>query len=523
MIVNEVRADGAEVAIVDARGRITTRFVRLRPSARRCVALVADGERAYIVGRDRVAVLDPATRAVTSHAMRGRPTTAVHVPQGLVVAGAGGARLYETRTWRTVWHDRRARSVLASGDTVVATGDGVRALDAATGSVLWRAEGTAAAVAAGRVYANPAVLDLVTGEQVGTHPMPNTRIRLVDIPQAAAAATQAAWPYERVTDITDREIFALQGDTILTAGTELREHPGRRFALPRGTQVVDLVQATSKALMVFMVGPDFRVRYGPRNGPLRPHRRTYTVTAAITGSTLLTVERDQRWIYKRDIRGGPQRRLARVGRELSYMQVAGNYVAVQTEQRRIVVLDVRSGRRIYSVPSGGFYRLSANGRIVFSGDEFERIRTATAAGAEAAHDRARQGRLLRPGRRRDRLQRAVERLDRKARAAHPGRPPAAAHTAHAADRRHRLRRQDARLQGRPLPVQGPLDDRRRERRPRTATRPSRSRGTRSGRRSPPRARAARTARAKYSAASVRVVMTSTSTTCSPSSPSAPAT
>ena len=253
----------------------------------------------------------------------------------------------------------------------------MRALDAATGSVLWRAEGTAAAVAAGRVYANPAVLDLVTGEQVGTHPMPNTRIRLVDIPQAAAAATQAAWPYERVTDITDREIFALQGDTILTAGTELREHPGRRFALPRGTQVVDLVQATSKALMVFMVGPDFRVRYGPRNGPLRPHRRTYTVTAAITGSTLLTVERDQRWIYKRDIRGGPQRRLARVGRELSYMQVAGNYVAVQTEQRRIVVLDVRSGRRIYSVPSGGFYRLSANGRIVFGGDEFERIRTAT--------------------------------------------------------------------------------------------------------------------------------------------------
>jgi len=73
----------------------------------------------------------------------------------------------------------------------------------------------------------------------------------------------------------------------------------------------------------------------------------------------------------------PSPRLARVGRELSYMQVAGNYVAVQTEQRRIVVLDVRSGRRIYSVPSGGFYRLSANGRIVFSGDEFERIRTAT--------------------------------------------------------------------------------------------------------------------------------------------------
>ena len=484
VIVNEVRADGAEVAIVDARGRISTRFVRLRPSARRCVALVADGERAYIVGRDRVAALDPATRAVTMHAVRGRPTTAVSVPQGLVVAGAGGARLYETRTWRTVWHDRRARSVLASGDTVVATGDGVRALDAATGRVLWRAEGTAAAVAAGRVYAQPAVLDLVTGEQVGTHPMPNTRIRLVDVPQGAAAAgrgktpraapaarrrdaasarddvAQAAWPYERVTDITDREIFALQGDTILTAGTELREHPGRRFALPRGTQVVDLVQATSKALMVFMVGPEFRVRYGPRNGPLRPHRRTYTVTAAITGSTLLTVERDQRWIYKRDIRGGPQRRLARVGRELSYMQVAGNYVAVQTEQRRIVILDVRSGRRIYSVPSGGYYRLSANGRIVFSGDEFERIRTATPRRPEAAHDRARQGRRrLRPGRRRDRLQRAVERLDRKARAAHPRRPPAAADAAHAADRRHGLRRQDARLQGRPLPVQGPAHDR----------------------------------------------------------------
>jgi hypothetical protein len=180
-----------------------------------------------------------------------------------------------------------------------------------------------------------------------------------------------------VTEVADQEIFALQGDTILTAGAELREFPGRRFKLPRGTRVVDLVQATSKALMVFMVGPDFRVRYGPRDGPLRPHRRTYTVTAAVTGSTLLTVERDQRHIYKGDVNGGPLRRLARVGRELSYMQVAGNYVAVQTEQRRIVVLDVRSGRRVYSVPSSGFYRLSTNGRVVFVDNEFERIRTAT--------------------------------------------------------------------------------------------------------------------------------------------------
>ncbi len=52
-------------------------------------------------------------------------------------------------------------------------------LRTASGRVLWRSAGSAGAVAAGRVYALPAVLDLATGARVGTHPKTYTLLRLL--------------------------------------------------------------------------------------------------------------------------------------------------------------------------------------------------------------------------------------------------------------------------------------------------------------------------------------------------------
>jgi outer membrane protein assembly factor BamB len=77
------------------------------------------------------------------------------------------------------WRDPAARWVLASGNIIIATGSDIRALDARSGRVRWRGPGRAAAVAAGRVYAQKRVLDLLTGEVRGTHPTVLTAIRLV--------------------------------------------------------------------------------------------------------------------------------------------------------------------------------------------------------------------------------------------------------------------------------------------------------------------------------------------------------
>jgi hypothetical protein len=193
-------------------------------------------------------------------------------------------------------------------------------------------------------------------------------------------AAQDAWPFERVAELDDQGSFALDGARVYTHTnrTRVTAHPGgQRLKLPRGTQNVSFVEATPKALLVFVMGPDWRVLYGSRGGPLKRHKRFWTVAAAVTGDRLLTVERDQRWIYVRDVDGGPLRRLARPGRELTYLQATGNYVAAVSEQKRLIVVDIRTGRTVYRVPFGGYYRLSANGRVVFIDDEFERIRTAT--------------------------------------------------------------------------------------------------------------------------------------------------
>jgi hypothetical protein len=171
------------VVVVEPEGQVHTLFVRIDTAAARCrqVALVSGGDRAYIVGRDRIGALDPKTRRSTTHRLAdvGRERCAPAVPGGgLAVASERGLRLVDTTTWKVRRRDRAARSVLAGGNTVIATGRDVCALDARTGRARRRAPGHATAVAAGRVYAQPAVLDLRTGARCATHPVFTTAIRI---------------------------------------------------------------------------------------------------------------------------------------------------------------------------------------------------------------------------------------------------------------------------------------------------------------------------------------------------------
>ena len=178
VIVNEIRRGrGAEVVVVSPSGAVRRAFVRM-PGMGRNVALATDGDRAYIVGNRRIAVLDPATLRVSIRRFDGTATTAAVAGGSLAIGGARGLRVYDTTSWRPLARDARSESVFASGTTIVASGGGRVTARDASGRVLWRSAGRAAAVAAGRVYAQPAVLDLATGAQVGTHPVTNTLLRL---------------------------------------------------------------------------------------------------------------------------------------------------------------------------------------------------------------------------------------------------------------------------------------------------------------------------------------------------------
>jgi hypothetical protein len=195
VIVNEVRSRDVEVTIVASGGRVHTLSVPLRSPARRCrkVGLAASDDRVYITGYDSVIELDPVARRTAAHRVAGGTSAAI-VPGGLAIAGPRGVAVVDTATWKTRWRDRTARSVLTSGGTVIAGGGDVRARDARTGRLRWRANGHALAVAAGRVYAQPAVLDLRTGERVGTHPPATSSFRFAEPPGTAAATRQAPFP-----------------------------------------------------------------------------------------------------------------------------------------------------------------------------------------------------------------------------------------------------------------------------------------------------------------------------------------
>jgi hypothetical protein len=185
VIVNAVRRDQVEVTIVDPRGRLHTLRLPLKTPKRNCrkVGLAANGTHAYVTGGNGVAEIDPVSRHVNITRVAGGGTVAAVVPGGVAMAGPAGLTVIDTRTWKTRWRDRSARSVQASGATVLGTGGGtVKARDASNGRLLWRASGSVQAVAAGRVYAQPAVLDLATGERVGTHPLVYSAIRFATSP-----------------------------------------------------------------------------------------------------------------------------------------------------------------------------------------------------------------------------------------------------------------------------------------------------------------------------------------------------
>lgn len=180
VLVNEVRRGrGVEVVVVSASGRVRTRFVRL-PGVRRTVALTAGDGRAYIVGHRRIAVLDPRTLRVSTRRFDGAGTSAAFADGALAVGGPRGLSLYDTTTWRALAQDKRSTHVYASGGTIIASGDGRVTARSRAGRAIWSTAGDAAAVAAGRVYASPAVLDAATGERVGTHPQTHTVLRVVD-------------------------------------------------------------------------------------------------------------------------------------------------------------------------------------------------------------------------------------------------------------------------------------------------------------------------------------------------------
>lgn len=179
VMVNEVRRGrGVEVVVVSASGAVRTKFVRM-PGVARSVGLTADGDRAYIAGGGRVAVLDPASMRVTTHRIDADARSAAVSGGSLAVAGPRGLRIYETASWALVARDTKSRDVHVSGNLFISSGRGQVTARDVRGGVRWRAAGSVAAVAAGRVYAQTAVLDAATGERVGTHPRSNYLLRLI--------------------------------------------------------------------------------------------------------------------------------------------------------------------------------------------------------------------------------------------------------------------------------------------------------------------------------------------------------
>ncbi|MDA0180035.1 hypothetical protein OJ997_06990 [Solirubrobacter phytolaccae] len=180
VLVNEVRRGrGIEVAVVSAAGRVRRTFIRV-PGMTRDVALAGSDRRAFIVGKGRIATLDPATLRVRTRRFDGVASTAAFTGTTLAIGGTRGLRMYDTRTWRLLARDSRSTDVFVSGRTIIAGGRGKITARSTTGRVLWRAAGDATAVAAGRVYAQPAVLDVATGARVGTHPRNLYALSVID-------------------------------------------------------------------------------------------------------------------------------------------------------------------------------------------------------------------------------------------------------------------------------------------------------------------------------------------------------
>jgi hypothetical protein len=203
-----------------------------------------------------------------------------------------------------------------------------------------------------------------------------------------AASRQAPFPYQRLAQGPSEDVLAVPGGTVYASGTTRTSVMAYRppaapltFALPSRVQVVDWLVAGTNGVAAITGAYPYRLYYGPPGGPLRVLKRK-VVTAAVTGSTLVTLEGayDREWIVARKLPDGKPRRVARPGRGLRYMLAAGHYVSVELG-KALIVLDLRTGREVYRVRPRvmSAYRLATDGRLAIVDPEFERIQTATPA------------------------------------------------------------------------------------------------------------------------------------------------
>ncbi len=200
------------------------------------------------------------------------------------------------------------------------------------------------------------------------------------------------FPYQPIAPAPQEPNLAVQGRTVFVrtpAGVptgvfaySLDGGEPRRFLARPRTQNLDAIETTPRALALLTTsGPPGRVLYGPLNGPLKPLNRD-VMSVGLSGSTMLSLEGyTKQSIFARNVNGGPARRIVRPSRVLRYLRAAGPYVSVWNARDRIIVLNWRTKREVYRVhPRGNpAYALSADGRIVTLGGEFERIQTASPA------------------------------------------------------------------------------------------------------------------------------------------------
>jgi hypothetical protein len=172
------------LALVGARGRVRViRLGRLRPGARCGAAgLAVDPvrRRAFVAAGSRVAEVALGSLRTRYHATGGpsggRRTAAWLPGVGLAVAGPG-LRVFGARGWRVRWRDRRAESVEAIGDAVVAAGGGRIRVFERDGRRRFTVRSPGhpfTEVAAGRLYVGSGgslrVFDLASGAVRARHP-----------------------------------------------------------------------------------------------------------------------------------------------------------------------------------------------------------------------------------------------------------------------------------------------------------------------------------------------------------------
>jgi hypothetical protein len=155
--------------------------------------------------------------------------------------------------------------------------------------------------------------------------------------QLAALALSLAFPYQAVAPAPQEPNLAVQGRTVFVrspAGVQpigafaysLDGGVPKQFLLTNSAQNLDVNEATPQALALqAAAAPTYRVYYGPRNGPLRRLNKD-AVAIGLSGSTMLSLEGRRyrhEWIVARDVMGGPSRRIARPGLDLSDRQAGG--------------------------------------------------------------------------------------------------------------------------------------------------------------------------------------------------------